>query len=224
MRGGEADALQAVDFCDALQEFRKIKAMIVVRIDVLPQERDLPDAPLDPFFYGADKDGRGNRLLGPAHVRHDAIGAIVIASAHDRHKLTHAPGNMTVFDLRTAPAIFLHHSFGVFEFARADHGIDAADLCFKAFTEPLRHAADDPELHVFVRTTPFFCGEFGNTRQCPLFRPLANAAGIDDDKVSGIGIRNLNKVPQGKGAQKFVRIGNIHLAAEGLKKNGWHGR
>src|SRR5215210_3293668 len=85
MRAREADALDPVDGVASAQELAEVgpdlrQEVAPVRIDVLPQKRDLADAFMRKSRHlGHDVAGTA-ALLAPANRRHDAVGALRIAA------------------------------------------------------------------------------------------------------------------------------------------------
>src|SRR3954454_21512915 len=88
VRARVANALDPVDRIDQLQQLRKgrlraLREVAPVGADVLPQQRDLPDAVGGQPFDLANELGRWTRDLPPARGRHDAVGADAVAANGD---------------------------------------------------------------------------------------------------------------------------------------------
>ena len=91
MRGGEADAHFGGGVGNHREEPREVddlarRGLVAVAVDVLPQKRSLAEA------FGAEvgklgKDALGRtRAFASAGIGDDAVGAEVVASAHDADK------------------------------------------------------------------------------------------------------------------------------------------
>ena len=84
VRAREADPLDALDSVDGAQELGKARADVAaVRVDVLAEQRHLPDAlGGEPFDLGDDLAGTAGRLA-PAYRGDDAVGADRVAAHRD---------------------------------------------------------------------------------------------------------------------------------------------
>ena len=85
MGGGEAKVDQALDARDSFQQADEIPVVIVVRVDVLAQEVDLPGPGADFGLHLGQDLGRRAAALPAAQVGDDAVGAEIVAASHDGH-------------------------------------------------------------------------------------------------------------------------------------------
>ncbi len=148
MRSHEADALNPVHFIHLAQQFGKAHRMLqttAIGIDILPKEHD--------FLYAVCRhlsDFRQDILrpaaaLTPAHIRHDAVAAEIVAAKHDVD-----PGFERVF----APVWqFLHDAVRVLPDVDDHAGLGSALLLHHRQVQKLRKFIDivRPENQVHKR-------------------------------------------------------------------------
>ena len=89
VRGHIADALKARQLChggEQLREARAARDVIAIGIDILTEQGDLETAIRDQLLALTENRRRIARLLPTTHVRHDAVGAEIIAAVADVHR------------------------------------------------------------------------------------------------------------------------------------------
>ncbi len=87
MRGRKEDALHAriANGAQQVGKARLPKQIAAIRVNVLAQQRDLAHALAHQTGHLVDNLLEGAALFAAAHIRHDAIGAEIIAARHDGH-------------------------------------------------------------------------------------------------------------------------------------------
>ena len=108
--------LVLADFPQQIGEIESAVRVVPVRVDVLPQQRDL----LIPFVEQGShfrNDMFGTAAAFPsAHIRHDAIGAEIIAAVHDIHPGVRVTGAERLVFFGNLPFLFPHVHDGFFAF------------------------------------------------------------------------------------------------------------
>ena len=162
--GDKADALESVDAVQPAQERGQggaIAKRLAIGIHSLTEERDLLEAFVDKPADLVFDLLRAAGFLAPARGRDDAVGAVIVAPAHDRDPRVDALGTLGLPQgvLKIAevggdqPAAFfelveqLRH---VHELIGADHQIDHRMLAQQLALLALGHAAHDPDDQIFA--------------------------------------------------------------------------
>ena len=85
------------------QERREIDVLILVAVDILPQQRHLDHTLIDHLLHTLDYVRRGVGAFPSPHVRHDAVGAIIVTTARDRQET----GKRRLLDRHDAIHVFM---------------------------------------------------------------------------------------------------------------------
>mmetsp|Transcript_114579 Transcript_114579/g.319063 ORF Transcript_114579/g.319063 Transcript_114579/m.319063 type:complete len:353 (-) Transcript_114579:479-1537(-) len=170
MRREETDALDAVHVADVSKQVCEGAPRLEVPapgVDVLPQERYLPEALGRQLLDLAPHGLHGPRLLTAARGRHHAIGAPLVAAVDHvnpgrdprlavRHRqVLHDARFCGRADLATCQRLVQHirEPVGVL---RPHHGVDLRHLAQECLALLLRHAAADHDGHVVPPPLPLY--------------------------------------------------------------------
>ena len=228
VRRGEAHAQQRRDVGHTADQLRKTDLAGTVGGDVLPQQRHLA------VTVGEERPHLREDRLGIAaafdapRVGHHAVGAVVVAAAHDGHEGAHAVAvephgcdlgvgllaRQQDVDPLAARTGFAHQlrQVAVGVWPRYDiHGI----LAFgQALLQPLGHAADDADEHPLPAAAQ--APQLGQTAPDALLGIVADRTGIDQDDVRLPGIVGVAPPFALHDRHDDLRIADVHLAAVGL--------
>ena len=228
----ETDDEVARDGVDAPDEVGKIHVLVevaAVGVDVLPQERDVLIPRRDELARLTLDLVRMAGALAPAHIRHDAVGAEVVAPVHDRQPRLdaavallgdalghaavrgrdgeHAPvlGADGAQQLRKAPQL-----------VRAEDKVDDAVGLFQLLGHMLllRHAAADrDDLAGVVRLG---VRQRADVAEHARLGVLAHGAGVHDDDVGREFVLCEVKAHGAQIAAQLFAVGLVLLAAVGI--------
>ena len=219
----EADPQLRTDPGDHLQELGERNAFEVVRIDVLPEQSHLTVAAPEAVAGLAD-DGPGvAAALHTAGVRHDAVGADVVAPAHDRDEcghsaLVYADGiDVGVSLFAREDYVYLGMAFGcgLEQFGKAPVGVGAGHEVDPAigqelFLHTLSHASEDADYH---RTGLALKHELADAAEDPLLGVVADRAGVGHYHVGLVDRLRAHIAMGSEYRENHLRVGYVHLAA-----------
>ena len=229
MRAGEADPLDSVHRVAGAQELAELRSdagreIPTPRVDVLAEERDLPDA-----LAGKRLD-LGDDLAGPAALLsapnggNDAVGADRVAAHRDLH-----PGRVAPLAVhrerrreglvRAEPAARHRVTSGldpvaeVRDRARAERDVDE----WVALEDPLalRLGVAPSHRHHEIRPSPLAGGRLAEVRRELRVRLLPDRARVEDEHVR---LGRLDRLAQRHGqahALDALRVVGVHLTPEG---------
>ena len=211
-----------------------VRALAVIGVDVLAEQRDLADAGIGQALRLGDDRGDRPRHLGAARVGHDAERAELVAAFLHGDEGRHAAlADRGAAGRGELAELVLDRKLGVENLAvrgagqhlrqpvialRPDHEIDPGRAAEDLLAFGLRDAAGDGDRHVApLRCRVLFqhahAAEFGIDL---LGRLLADVAGVEDDEVGVVRRRGLGEALGGQRVRHTMRIVDVHLAAVGL--------
>ena len=196
VRGHEAHAADARHLVDHLEEVRKVRELVVlaVGVDVLAEQSDFLIAVLHGLLDLADDVLGQAAALAAAHVRHDAVGAEVVAAVHDRHPGREAArardghvirqfrlAELHVDDVAVLRLDLLHDMRELVDLVGAEHEIDVRRTLDERIALFLRHAARDAEDQ--LRVLALEALDLTDLAVDAVLRRLSHTAGVDEDEV-----------------------------------------
>ena len=234
MGGGETDAQERGNGGDAVQKIREINRFRIglpqIAVDVLAQEGHLLIAPPEDVA-GLPDDGMGvPGALRAAGIRDDAVGADVVAAAHDGDEGgdavgVHADrGDVAVgllagqqhVDLRVALGGRGEQARQAPVRVRTSHDVHFARLQ-QGVLEPLGHAAEDAHDHVGAGLAVDV--ELADAAQDALLGVVADRAGVGQDHVGLVDLFGADISFAAQDGEDHFRVRYIHLAAVCLYVN-----
>ncbi len=229
MRRGEPDAQQGRNQRRAPHQLGKVDLAGAVGVDVLPQQGDFAVTVVEKRAH-LGQDGLGVAApLAAAGVGHHAVGAEVVAAAHDGDEGADAVliqphrGDFGVGLLGGEQHVDpLAARLGLADQARQiavgigpGDDVDPGGALDELLSQTLGHAADDADDE---RGTgfpqPFHLGQAAPDA---LLGVVADGAGIDEDDVGLLGIVGMDVALLLHDRDDDLRIADVHLAAVGLE-------
>ena len=249
MRGGEADALNALDGMHALNQLDEGRDAIGMRVvapavtgDDLPEERELAHAPLRQLSALGHDLVHGPRALVAARLGHDAERAVHVAALLDRDEgadlsLVHLK---MVADrvLRTRLFPDIHdarpdrHPGGagrpqvievvghLVKLLRADDQVDIGQGIEERGPTVLRHAAEDPEHEVGIASLSR--DHIGSLTDRLLLRGVAHAAGVEQQDVADLLLVDDPVTPGTQHRRDSITVAFVHLTHVGFDEDAVH--
>ena len=233
MRGGEADAADAVEFGDRVDQQRQIRRAAIVHraaigVDVLAEQIDLAHA-----LFGERSDFGHDIVERPADflaacIGHHAVGAVFGAAFHDRDEggdafLARLGQMIEFFDFREGNV----HLCALCTFARLDHLRQAMQGLRTEYQIDIRRALDQGGAFLAcdtaadadheIRLVRLQFAPAAELREHLLLRLLADRAGIDQDHVGfGLVRGQFQTMRNREHIGHLGRVVLVHLAAVGF--------
>ncbi len=207
VRRGEADAGQTGHVIERLQQVgeRRLvrrRALLVaasnfrqaIGRDILPQKEDFLGSGLNQAGCFSDDVRDGSAVFTAASIGHNAVGAELIAAAHDRDHRADVPGLVAIGLRRRWSGVAGQvdqalSCLGLFNQVRnggqavgAGDKVNVRQFLQQAFAAVLRHAADDAD-HQF-RLDGFPALQQPGLANGFAFRLIPDAACVEDDYIS----------------------------------------
>ena len=230
VRRCKADTQQGRDVGHTAHQLRKIDLTPAVGVHVLTQERHLAVAILEKGASLCYDRLCIATALTTARVGHHAVGAEVVATAHDRDKATHTVlvdahrcnlavglfrGEEDIDALRTRLGS-LQQIRKVAIGIRTGHYIDTRLGLQERLVQTLGHATHDA--HHKARLLLLQATHLGETSPDALLGIVANRTGVDQNHI-GLGLRlGVAVAVLLENRDDNLRIAHIHLTAVGLDK------
>ena len=230
MGGGETHAQQRRDRRHAPHELREIDIARPIGIDVLTEQRDLAVAVLEEAPGLGDDGLRITAPFAAPRIGNHAVGAEVVASAHDAHEGAHAVAveahrsdlgigllsREQHIDPLAAGLGLAHQARQVAVGIRPGHHIDGIRSLDKLLLQALGHAADDADHQ--TRTFAAVAFHLGQAPPDPLLGVVADRAGVDQDDVRLGDPLRIDIALLLHECDDDLRIADVHLAAVGFDK------
>jgi hypothetical protein len=235
VRARVAEPLDPVDGVDHRQQLgerglRVLREVAAVRVDVLPQQGELPDAVVGqaPCLL-QELVGRAADLA-PARGRDDAVRAAAVAADRDLHpalKLALALGRQVAgeaLELEEAlrgDAVTRQELGELRHLSRAERDVDERELLEHLVLQRLRPAAADADHG--VRLLGLEALRLAQVADQPVVRLLADRAGVEEDQVGVVAVLGLAVAERLEHALHPLRVVLVHLAPEGGDVVALHG-
>lgn len=205
--------------------------LAAVGVDVLPEQSHLLEASGAQIGHFVENTLHLARAFASAGVGHDAVGAEIVAAAHDAHETAHSvacdsQGDDVAVCLRAAEfdvdCLFACFGGGD-EIRQVEVGVGTrheiyAVVVDKVVFDALRHASDDPHNRAAWAAFAFQRGEELQSAEDFLLGVVAYGASVQE---YGVGLFDV----VGRGVARHfhhcghhLAVGHIHLAAVGLNK------
>ena len=238
VRGSEEDALHAriAHGTQQVGKARLAKQVTPVGVDVLTQQRNLAHALTDQARHLVNDFLEGTALFAAANIRHDAVGAEVIAARHDGHpgvilRLAmprHAHGVGILVLVRADMALAVQECLGN-ELGNMRNGmgtkndVDVIDVGKQPLAVALGDTAADGNYTLARRRRRQALARIALSVQTGI-GSLTHTTRHEDNDVGVLGIKRHQAAIRIEQTAYTLRVMLIHLTAKGANKVGFTGK
>ena len=228
VRAREPDPLDPLDGVTGAQKLAELRVEVrrevtSPRVDVLPEQGDLPDAVARERLDLGEDLARAPALLPPAHRRDDAVRALRVAAHRDLHP--GAEPSLTVHRKRRGERVVraeaaARHGVAprldplpeVRDRSGAERDVDERIALEDPLALRLRVAAADRDDEIGMAPLP--CGRLAEVRRELRVGLLADRARVEDEDVGVLGLGRLAQPERLEHALDPLRVVSVHLASE----------
>ena len=231
VRTHEAQPSHARDSADGAQKIREVVVAVEIRVDRLPDQDDLGDPGGDDRFGFAHDVRELATSFRPPGCRHDAIGALVIASALHRNPRLHSVESagleilVVLFEIEVgrggadAAAGALDQRRQIAVAVGTNHETHVPGTIEELRPESLRHAARDAEHGVALHPALHLADPADHA----LLGVFADRAGVDEDHIRSVRLLDGFIAGFHQLTEHELGVADVHLATVRLYVDRWAG-